>query len=129
MATGTAIVSVTARQVYSDRGHPGVEATVSTENGSSGVAICTAGISVGTHEVEFAYDAGPKWRGKGVQRAVDSVNQSIAPELLGMDASPRSTFQVVYCRRGLPTQQGQPRSQSHRRMLSSTAGSTSWSRS
>jgi enolase len=87
MATGTAIVSVTARQVYSDRGHPGVEAMVSTENGSSGVAICTAGISVGTHEVEFAYDAGPKWRGKGVQRAVDSVNQSIAPELLGMDAS------------------------------------------
>ena len=87
MATGTAIVSVTARQVYSDRGHPGVEATVMTENGASGVAICTAGISVGTHEVEFAYDGGSKWRGKGVQRAVDHVNDLISFELIGMDAA------------------------------------------
>lgn len=87
MATGTTIVSVTAREVYSDRGHPGVEATVKTENGAVGVAICTAGVSVGTHEIAFAYDGGTKWRGKGVQRAVDSVNQAIAPVLRGKDAS------------------------------------------
>ncbi len=87
MAAGTAIVSVTARQVYSDRGHPGVEATVATENGASGTVICTAGVSVGTHEVQFTYDAGPKWRGKGVQRAVDNVNNVISFELIGMDAS------------------------------------------
>ncbi|MBN1936729.1 MAG: phosphopyruvate hydratase [Anaerolineae bacterium] len=87
MATGTDIISITARQVYSDRGHPGVEATVKTANGAVGVAICTAGVSVGSHEVEFAYDGGPKWRGKGVQRAVDSVNQVIAPALIGMDAA------------------------------------------
>jgi enolase len=87
MATGTEIVSVTARQVYSDRGHPGVEATVTTENGGRGRAICTAGVSVGTHEVQFAYDAGPRWRGKGVQRAVDNVNNVLSFELLGMDAS------------------------------------------
>ena len=87
MPVGTAIVSVRARQVYSDRGHPGVEATVKTENGAAGVAICTAGVSVGTHEVEFAYDGGTKWRGKGVQRAVDNVNNLIAPVLKGMDAS------------------------------------------
>jgi len=87
MATGTTIVAVTARQVYSDRGHPGVEATVKTENGALGVAICTAGVSVGTHEVEFAYDGGQKWRGKGVQRAVDNINNVIAPVLRGMDAA------------------------------------------
>jgi enolase len=87
MATGTAIVSVDARQVFSDRGHPGIEATVKTENGAQGVAICTAGVSVGTHEVEFAYDGGTKWRGKGVQRAVNSVNEVIAPALRDMDAS------------------------------------------
>lgn len=81
------VVWVSARQVYSDRGHPGVEATVRTENGATGVAICTAGISVGSHEVEFAYDGGKKWRGKGVQRAVDAVNMTIAPALLGMDAT------------------------------------------
>jgi enolase len=85
MIKGTTIASVSGRQVYSDRGHPGVEATVRTENGAVGVAICNAGISVGTHEVEFAYDPGPKWRGKGVQRAVDNLNAQIAPALIGMD--------------------------------------------
>jgi enolase len=87
MATGTRIISVSARQVFSDRGHPGVEATVKTENGATGTAVCTAGISVGQHEVEFAYDGGPKWRGKGVQRAVDQVTDLLAPALAGMDAS------------------------------------------
>jgi enolase len=87
MASGTAIVSVQARQVFSDRGHPGVEATVKTENGAQGVAICTAGVSVGTHEVEFAYDGGKKWRGKGVMRAVNAANELIAPALRGMNAA------------------------------------------
>ena len=87
MGSGTAIISVHARQVYSDRGHPGIEATVKTENGAVGVALCTAGISVGQHEVQFAYDGGTKWRGRGVQKAVDSVNQVIAPALKGMDAA------------------------------------------
>lgn len=87
MSSGTAIVSITARQVYSDRGHPGVEATAKTENGASGVAVCTAGVSVGQHEVEFAYDGGTRWRGLGVQKAVDNVNRIIAPVLKGMDAA------------------------------------------
>jgi enolase len=87
MSTETTIVSVSARQVYSDRGHPGVEATVTTANGAQGVAICTAGVSIGSHEVEFAYDGGPKWRGKGVMRAVNAVNELIAPALTGMDAA------------------------------------------
>lgn len=80
MTTGTAIISVTARQVCSDRGHPGLEATVETESGA-------VGVSVGAHEVEFACDGGTRWRGKGVGRAVDNVNNLIAPVLTGMDAS------------------------------------------
>ena len=87
MGSGSTIVSVAARQVFSDRGHPGVEATVKTPNGAAGVAVCTAGVSVGEHEVQFAYDGGPKWRGKGVQRAVDNINKLVAPALVGMDAS------------------------------------------
>ena len=51
MATGTTVVSVTGRQVLSDRGHPGVETTVRTENGAVGVAVCNAGISVWTRPV------------------------------------------------------------------------------
>jgi len=87
MASGTAIVSVEARQIMSDRGHPGVEATVKTENGATGTAICTAGVSVGSKEIPFAYDGGSKWRGKGVMRAVNAVNEIIAPLIKGMDAS------------------------------------------
>jgi len=87
MELGSTIISVAARQVFSDRGHPGLEATVRTQNGATGVAICTAGISVGTHEVEFVYDGGAKWRGRGVQKAVDNVDNLIAPALIGMNAA------------------------------------------
>ncbi len=83
----TTITSVYARQVYTERSHPGVEAVVKTENGSVGCAVCTSGISIGTHEVAFAFDKSTKWRGKGVQGAVDNVNTVIAPAIIGMDAS------------------------------------------
>ncbi len=87
MGSGSKIVSTTARQVFSERGHPGIEATVTTKNGARGVAIVTAGISVGEHEVQFAYDGGTRWGGRGVQNAVDNVMKVIAPAVLGMDAS------------------------------------------
>ncbi|MFH1085967.1 MAG: hypothetical protein V1772_09425, partial [Chloroflexota bacterium] len=70
MPAGSIITAVTARQVFSGRGHPGLEATVTTANGASGTAIVTAGVSVGKHEVEFAYDGGAQWRGRGVLKAV-----------------------------------------------------------
>ena len=41
---GTEIRSITARQVYTNRGNPGVEAVVTTENGATGRAMCTSGI-------------------------------------------------------------------------------------
>jgi len=87
MGIDSAIASVSARQVHSDRGHPGVEATVRTADGAVGVAVCTAGTSVGAHEVEFAYDGGERWGGKGVTIAARSVDQIIAPAIRGMDAS------------------------------------------
>lgn len=87
MGSESTIVSVTARQVFSERGHPGIEATVITQNGAGGVAMVTAGISVGEHEVQFAYDGGKRWGGRGVQKAVNNVTQIIAPAVLGMDAT------------------------------------------
>ncbi len=83
----TTIVSVDSYEVQTWRGHPGIMAVVKTENGAIGKAICQAGISVGTHEIPFAYDGGEKWRGKGVMRAVNAVNEMIAPAIIGMDAS------------------------------------------
>jgi enolase len=60
---------------------------VTTEGGAKGVAVVTAGVSVGTHEVQFAYDGGERWRGRGVQVAVDNVKNVIGPALIGMDST------------------------------------------
>jgi len=87
MPAGSTIVGVTARQIFSDRGHSGVEATVTTQNGAIGVAVVTAGVSVGEHEVQFAYDGGKKWNGRGVEKAVHHVINTIGPKVLGLDAS------------------------------------------
>ncbi len=95
MTTGTAITAVTARQVFSDRGHPGVECTVVTENGAKGVAVVTAGISVGEYEVQFAYDGGKKWGGRGVQKAVGNIVNTIGPAVIGMDAANQLAVDAV----------------------------------
>ena len=87
MSSGSTIKSVTAMEVFSDRGHPGIQAEVVTEDGSHGAAIVTAGLSVGKHEVKFVYDGGKRWGGLGVQRAVRSVKEVIGPAIVGMDAT------------------------------------------
>jgi enolase len=102
MKSGSLIETVTARQIYSHRGHPGVEARVSTRSGSSGTAICTAGVSVGVHEVAFTYDGGTQWKGRGVQRAVDNIIQIIAPTLKGADASKQSEIDQILLNVGGP---------------------------
>lgn len=81
------IVSVKAMQVFTWRFHPGVEVVVNTKGGAEGRAVCTAGISIGSHEVKFAYDGGAKWGGMGVEGAVRAVEEIIAPAIIGMNAS------------------------------------------
>ncbi|MBN2240198.1 MAG: hypothetical protein JW712_10525 [Dehalococcoidales bacterium] len=87
MSEGSKIKEVYAREIMSGRGHPSIEATVVTENGATGVAEATAGLSVGEHEVQFAYDGGERYRGLGVLSAVKNVTDIIAPALKGVDAS------------------------------------------
>ena len=84
---GTIITDVKARQVYTNRGKPGVEVVVKTENGAEGRAMCTSGVSMGTHEVDFTFDGGAKFGGKGVKNAAMRVNTTIAPKIIGMDSS------------------------------------------
>lgn len=87
MKTGSNIEYIRAREIFSGRGHPAVEVTVVTENGASGIAEVTAGTSIGEHEIQFAYDGGKRWGGKGVMKAVNNVNDIIAPALIGQDAT------------------------------------------
>lgn len=92
---GTMITSVSARQVYTNRGKPGVEVVVTTENGAQGRAMCTSGVSIGTHEVDFSFDGGNKFGGKGVTRAAEKVSTVIAPAIIGMDAAKQAEIDVV----------------------------------
>lgn len=84
---GTIIKSVKAQQVYTNRGKPGVEVVVTTENGAQGRAMCTSGVSIGTHEVDFTFDGGTKFGGKGVTGAAKRVEDIIAPAIIGMDSA------------------------------------------
>jgi enolase len=87
MTDGSLIKSITALQAWSWRGHPAIEARVITRNGALGVAQVQAGTSVGQHEVQFVHDGGQRWGGLGVQKAVAMVKETIAPALIGMDAT------------------------------------------
>jgi enolase len=80
------IVSVTALQVLDSRGNPTVEVAVVLDSGAGGRALVPSGASTGAREAVELRDGGDRYRGKGVTRAVDNVNQVIAPELLGRDA-------------------------------------------
>ncbi|MDU1539410.1 phosphopyruvate hydratase [Paraclostridium tenue] len=79
---------VYAREVLDSRGNPTVEVEVVLESGATGRAIVPSGASTGAFEaVELRDGDKDRFLGKGVEKAVDNVNQIIAPELEGMDAT------------------------------------------
>jgi len=84
----TTIVEVTAREILDSRGNPTVEVDVLLEDGSFGRAAVPSGASTGAHEaVELRDTKAKRYMGKGVAKAVRNVNEVIAPEILGMDAT------------------------------------------
>ncbi len=82
-----AIVGVHGREILDSRGNPTVEVDVFLEDGSIGRAAVPSGASTGVHEALELRDKEKRYGGKGVLKAVDNVNDAIASELIGMDAS------------------------------------------
>jgi enolase len=78
------IIKVHARQILDSRGNPTVEVDVITENGILGRAAVPSGASTGEHEAVELRDGGKPYMGKGVLKAVENVNATIASELVGM---------------------------------------------
>ncbi|WP_179339896.1 phosphopyruvate hydratase [Winogradskyella ludwigii] len=78
------IINVHARQIFDSRGNPTVEVDVTTENGVIGRAAVPSGASTGEHEAVELRDGGDTYMGKGVLKAVENVNITIAQELLGV---------------------------------------------
>ncbi len=79
------IKRIIGREILDSRGNPTVEVDVVLESGCIGRASVPSGASTGEHEALELRDEDPqRYRGKGVRRAVDNVNEVIAPRLLGM---------------------------------------------
>lgn len=81
------IVGVHAREILDSRGNPTVEAEVWLDNGVVGQAGVPSGASTGTFEALELRDGDARYGGKGVLRAVENINERIAPTLVGVDPS------------------------------------------
>jgi enolase len=85
-----------AREVLDSRGNPTVEAEVHLLSGVKASAIVPSGASTGEHEAVELRDAdNSRYGGKGVLKAVQNVNEVIAPELIGMDASRQTEIDLA----------------------------------
>src|SRR5690606_16301069 len=82
------IVDVYAREVLDSRGNPTVEVEVYTESGAFGRALVPSGASTGEYEAVGLRDGDKsRYLGKGVQTAVNNVNEIIAAEIIGFDVT------------------------------------------
>lgn len=76
-----------AREILDSRGNPTIEVDVLLANGAMGRAAVPSGASTGAHEAVELRDGGNRYGGKGVRKAIENVNEALAPELLGMNAT------------------------------------------
>src|ERR1700761_1671912 len=84
----TQIELILGREILDSRGNPTVEADVILESGARGRAAVPSGASTGEHEaLELRDGDKERYAGKGVLKAVNNINEVIASELEGMDAS------------------------------------------
>lgn len=84
----TSIIDVYAREIMDSRGNPTIEVEVVLGDGSMGRAAVPSGASTGAHEaVELRDGEKGRYLGKGVQQAVENVNEIIAAEIVGFDAT------------------------------------------
>jgi len=84
----TTIVDVFAREILDSRGNPTIEVDVALEGGALGRAAIPSGASTGEHEaVELRDGDAKRYMGKGVQQAVKNVNDIIANDIIGEDAT------------------------------------------
>ncbi|MEO8105859.1 MAG: phosphopyruvate hydratase [Actinomycetes bacterium] len=93
MATIDALI---AREILDSRGNPTVEVEVALDDGAMARAAVPSGASTGVHEaVELRDGDASRYLGKGVEKAVNAVDDDIAPQLLGYEASEQRLIDQV----------------------------------
>jgi enolase len=92
----TTITAVKGREIIDSRGNPTVEAEVFLFNGAFGRAAVPSGASTGEHEAWELRDGDKdRYLGKGVSKAVANINEKIAEELIGLDATNQATVDAA----------------------------------
>jgi enolase len=89
------IDAVIAREILDSRGNPTVEVEVGLDDGTVARAAVPSGASTGAFEAVELRDGGERYGGKGVERAVLAVEDEIAPEVMGFDASEQRLIDQV----------------------------------
>ena len=83
----TIIEALAAREILDSRGNPTVEVEIHLTGGAVGRAAVPSGASTGEHEaIELRDGVGERYLGKGVRRAVENIQDRIAPQVVGQDA-------------------------------------------
>ena len=91
-----AIIRVRGREILDSRGNPTLEAEVTLEDGTKGMAAVPSGASTGSHEAWELRDGDPhRFGGKGVLKAVAHVNEAITTAVKGMDATKQAAVDRV----------------------------------
>jgi enolase len=85
------IEAVGAREILDSRGNPTVEVEVVLDDGTFARAAVPSGASTGAFEAVELRDGGDRYLGKGVQKAVDAVIQTLGPAVEGLDADDQRT--------------------------------------
>src|SRR5262249_17012672 len=92
----TAIIDIHGREILDSRGNPTLEVDVILDDGSFGRAAVPSGASTGAYEaVELRDGDKDRYQGKGVLKAVRNVNETIAPKLLGQDATEQAAIDRI----------------------------------
>ncbi|MFA5625736.1 MAG: phosphopyruvate hydratase [Bradymonadales bacterium] len=95
----TEIIDIFAREILDSRGIPTVEVEVTLADGSFGRAAIPSGLSVGIHEAHELRDKDLKrFGGKGVQKAINNVQEIIAQEIKGIDVLEQDFIDRTMCR-------------------------------
>jgi enolase len=93
--SATAIAAIVAWEALDSRGTPTVACEVRLAGGARGCATVPSGASTGAHEARELRDGGERYAGRGVRRAVASVNETIAAELTGTDAADQEALDAA----------------------------------
>lgn len=90
------IVDIIGREILDSRGNPTVEVDVTLESGAMGRAAVPSGASTGEHEaVELRDGDKARYSGKGVLKAVEHVNETIATEIIGEEALQQTEIDLI----------------------------------